>query len=48
MRMLRRGDRILVAGVTGIEPGVFSAHNVVVDYHPAASPGYPYRDREWR
>ena len=43
MRRLRRRERILVVGVTGLEPGVFTARDVVLENWPAASPGYSYR-----
>jgi len=43
MHLLRRGNRILVVGVTGVEPGVFTARNVVLDHHPSASPRDPYQ-----
>jgi cytochrome c-type biogenesis protein CcmE len=45
MRQLRRGDRILVVGNTGVKPGVFTARNVVVEQSPAASPAQPYPPR---
>ena len=45
LRQLRRGDRILVVGVAGARPGVFTARDVMLEQSPSASPGYPYPPR---